>query len=65
MDALQPSPELLAKLGSIIIHADEYTGPDGHNFDLQAFHNLLSDPEVSQWMRTMDQLAMLPKKRTA
>lgn len=63
-DPLQPSPSLLAKLGSIIVHADEFFSPTGHDFDLKAINGLLSDPEVAGWIRAMDELSLLPKKRS-
>jgi hypothetical protein len=33
MSALQPSPALLCKLGSIIVHVEEASEPGGHPFD--------------------------------
>lgn len=62
-DPLTPSPALLCKLGSIIIHADELTSTDGHAFDKIALQQLIADPEVWEWIVAMDQMAMLPKKR--
>lgn len=63
MNALTPSPALLCKLGSIIVHADEMTSPDGHEFDRAAFSALLADPEVREWIEHMETLAMVPVKR--
>ena len=65
MKALQPTPSLLCKLGSIAIHAQELTSPDGHQFDRVALESLLSDPEVKQWIAEMDAAAFLPKMRKA
>jgi hypothetical protein len=62
-DALAPSPALLAKLGSIVVHADEMAGPSGHAFDLMALQSVISDPEVQEWLNGMRRLAMLPEKR--
>lgn len=60
---LQPGPALLAKLGSIAVHADELLSANGHAFDRTALQSLLSDPDVVEWLRGMDEMALLPKKR--
>lgn len=61
--AIRPGIGLLAKLGSIIVHADEMLSPDGHEFDADALKVLLYDEEVQQWITDMGPL--LPRKRTA
>lgn len=63
IDALKPSPALLSKLGSIIMHVDEGAGKDGHVFDVLTFQKLLEDAEVRAWLSAMDSMALLPKKR--
>lgn len=62
-DTLRPLPALLAKLGSIIIHAEEAASPGGHPFDAEAVKALMADVEVQDWLRGMANLAMLPVKR--
>lgn len=62
-DALNPSPALLAKIGSIIVHAEELLSDDGHAFDRVAMQNLLSDPDVAAWLGGMNAMALLPRKR--
>ena len=62
-DPLKPSAALLCKLGSIIVHFDETHSPDGRNLDLKMAQEGLTDPDVQEWIRQMDELAMLPKKR--
>lgn len=62
-DVFNPSPALLCKLGSIAVHVEEMLSPDGHAFDRIALDNLLKDEEVKAWLKEMDRLAMLPKKR--
>lgn len=62
-DPLAPSASLLTKLGSALVHAEEMTEPGSHPFDLGAFKQLASDPEVVAWREGMDALALLPKKR--
>ena len=60
---LTPGVSLLVKLGSIAVHADEATAAGGHEFDITAIRSLLNDPEVSTWLKRMDAIAFLPKKR--
>jgi len=60
---LKPSPALLSKLGSIIVHMLESHSPAGHAFDEVALTALLKDDDVLEWMRQMNELALLPLKR--
>lgn len=60
---MNPSPALLCKLGSIIVHAEELTSPDGHAFDKMALDQLVHDPDVVAWREAMDSKGFLPKKR--
>lgn len=62
-NALNPSPNLLCKLGSIIVHADELLSPHGHHFDLAALQALIDDPEVAGWIAEMGEMALVPLKR--
>ena len=62
-DPLKPSVSLLSKIGSILVHVEELTSPSGHIFDHEAFKSAMRDPEVVEWMTTMDKMAFLPKKR--
>ena len=55
---------LLVKLGSIIVHADEFLSEGGHEFDKVAFEQGLSDPEVMAWIKEMTSQGFLPVKRT-
>ena len=64
-DPLQPSLSLLVKLGTALVHAEELASYDGHTFDLVALQSVCSDPEVRAWRKQMDDLAMLPRKRSA
>lgn len=64
-DMLHPSPALLCKLASIIVHADEYLSEDGHQFDLDALKSSLHDPEVTQWLDAMSAASLAPRKRNA
>lgn len=62
-DPLKPSASLLCKLGSVVVHADEYHGDRGHPFDLVALMSALDDPEVREWLAGMRSLALIPEKR--
>lgn len=63
-DTLKPSVSLLVKLGSIVVHAEEYFSLGGHPYDKTALDGLLTDPEVREWRNQMDAMAFLPKKRS-
>lgn len=63
-DALKPSPALLAKVGSILVHLEESSGPLGHAFDVIALRQLAADAEVQEWLDGLRKLAMVPVKRT-
>ena len=56
------SPTLAVKLGSLVVHADEASGHDGHDFDMAAIRTLVDDYEVSEWIDDFDS-ALLPVKR--
>lgn len=53
---------LAAKLGSIIVHAEEHAAT-GHPFDKVALDSALSDPEVIEFMRALEGLGLVPVKR--
>jgi hypothetical protein len=60
---LSPAPALLIKLGSIIVHFDEFHSEGGHPVDLHTAKQLLADPDVKDWIHRMTVSAMLPLKR--
>lgn len=62
-EALRPAASLLCKLGSIAVHSQELLSEDGHAFDRTALDTLMNDPEVKAWLKIMDSLALIPKKR--
>ena len=61
-DPLKRCPHLLMKLGSIIVHSDEFLSPKGHEFDRLAILSGLADKEVQQWI--IDMGVYLPVKRS-
>lgn len=63
-DPLKPDIALLSKLGSIAVHVDECLSPLAHEFDTFAIRQLLNDEEVREWIKAMDAMALLPKKRS-
>lgn len=63
-DPLRPDAGLLAKIGSILVHADEMLSPDGHAFDQHALRGLLADQDVKDWVARMTRIALVPRKRT-
>lgn len=63
MNPLQPMPSLLAKIGSIIVHIDEFNSPSGHPFDAEAVKSLLADAEVNEWIIGMRGIGLLPVRR--
>ena len=60
---MTPSPSVLAKLGSIAVHYDELLGPGGHYVDRTELKILLDDPELKDWLKQMDAMALIPKRR--
>lgn len=63
LPCLDPPMSTLVKLGSIIVHAQEIRD-NPHYFDSIAFDQCINDPEVVEWLKEMDELAFLPKKRS-
>jgi len=63
VDVFNPPVGLLCKLGSIIVHAEEGSGEDSHDFDWVALRTLLADREVQQWLDGMRAKALVPVKR--
>lgn len=64
-DPFKPSIQLLSKLASVVVHADEWLSSDGHDFDRAALEAALADPQVREWVAYMDKAALAPRKRTA
>lgn len=62
-DPLKPSLDVLVKLGSVIIHAEEAVSPEGRPVDIQEFQQLLKEPEVAGWLKAMADMAFLPRMR--
>jgi hypothetical protein len=60
---LHPTPMLLAKLGSILVHVEETWSPGGHELDRAAAETLLRQPDVQAWLADGRAMAMVPEKR--
>lgn len=57
------TPTVAAKIGSIVVHVEEYLSEEGHEFDRAALLGLLADPEVREWLGELRALGMLPLPR--
>ena len=53
---------LAAKLGAIVVHAEEMFSPDGHEFDRIALQQGIADDEVQAWIGSLGPL--VPVKRS-
>ncbi len=62
-ECLKPNATVLIKLGSIYIHIEEALSKEGHEFDMRALKQLLEDIELKKWIKQMDELALIPRKR--
>lgn len=62
-DPFKPSLTLLIKLGSMIVHYQEFLSPTGHPIDKQEAENLAGQPDVQEWFAQMNKQAFLPLKR--
>jgi len=60
---LKPSASLLVKLGSLIVHWEEFTSKKRDILDKEAIDSVRADPEVVEWFSSMNKMAMLPVKR--
>jgi hypothetical protein len=62
-DPLSPRASLLAKLASFVVHVEESSGKQGHEFDIAALRSLAIDPEIQVWIKEMSLIGMAPLKR--
>jgi hypothetical protein len=63
MDPLKPDIALLCKLGSLIVHAEEFMTRGGHSVDWAAFKVGMKDPDVQEWLAAMTEMALITLKR--
>lgn len=64
IEPLNPDVHTLAKIGSILIHVEEFLGSGSHHFDKAAIDSLMADPDVIGWIEGMRKLALLPLSRS-
>ena len=57
------TPSLLTKLGSVVVHIEEFFSTEGKPVDKAAIESLIDDNEIQSWLEEMDKLSLLPKKR--
>jgi len=60
---LNPPSWTLVKLGSIIVHYQEFLSDSGHSVDKNTAEILLKNEDVREWFKKMNELGMLPLKR--
>lgn len=62
----EPLPaSLLAKLGAIVVHADEATSSEGHHFDVAALRAILSADDVKEFVKDLGPLAPVKRKQSS
>ncbi len=62
-DCLTPSSSILVKLASIVEYSDAVLEPGGRWMDRSMLDELITDPEVKDWLKQMDAMSLIPKKR--
>jgi len=62
-DLMNPSASLLVKLGSAVVHAEEFFSANGNPVDKVAFESAMKDSELQAWIKGMTEMGMLPVKR--
>ena len=62
-ETLKPSISILCKLGSLAIHDLEFNGPNRDALDLIAAKQILTDPEVVEWLEQMQKIALITRPR--
>ena len=55
---------LKIKLGSMVVHLEEFFSEGGHDFDRGALETLINDPEVQEFVAKIEDV-YLPVKRNA
>jgi hypothetical protein len=63
MDPLKPSIQILIALGSLVVHYEEWTSPNGHAMDKNTIDSIRNQPDVKEWFEQMRKLTFLPLKR--
>jgi hypothetical protein len=58
-----PSLPVLMKLGSIVVHAQEFFSAYSHPADRIALEVLLGDEEVVEWLKQMAAMSLVPLRR--
>lgn len=66
MEGIEVTPQtagVYAKLGSIVVHTEEFLSTDGHEFDKDALEGLLEDSDVQAFVELLQEKALVPVKR--
>ncbi len=64
-DCLTPSRSVLSKLALTALHFDELINLVGHHlrFDKTELQKACDDPELKDWLKQMEAMLLIPKKR--
>ena len=67
-DPLKPSVQILARLGSAVVHAEEILSDPAvaamvNSLDRAAFWGLTNDEAVKEWIKAMDKKGLVARKR--
>lgn len=60
---MKPNQSLLIKLGSALVHFEEFIETDCHT-DFVTAQSIMKDQEVVTWLGEMNAKALLPVKRS-
>ena len=52
-----------ARIGSALVHAEEFMSVRGHTFDKESFNAIMNDDDIRAWLKKLDDIGLLPKKR--
>ena len=63
VEFLKPTPQLLIKIGSALVHAEEFFSIKGRPHDKIAFDAIMNSEEIREWIKEGTKEAFLPVKR--
>ncbi len=54
---------LAAKLGSLVVHVQEYLSRNSNPVDRSAIETIINDPEIAEWIKVLEKDALVSVKR--
>ena len=54
---------LVAKLGSLVVHVQEYLSRNSNPVDRSAIETIINDPEINAWVKELEKDALVAVKR--